>query len=231
MELTQPPAPGASWGYPDATPASWGASTDLPVCHLPVEHWQHARSIAPTHFRLPEENGNGNGQPAPPPRRHLSHPALVETRFIASQSSAPLSASQSSALLSASQPSATATPSAKPDPVVFPKPACRRFLDFLARYPFIEPQSSSDCGAACLAMISQYWGKRFTLNYLRELACGSLPMWAGRCGPVGGVPHRRALPLPQKAWDSTPVRASLNKLEERTNPWIAHREGIHYIVV
>ncbi|MBW4634112.1 MAG: hypothetical protein KME30_20060 [Iphinoe sp. HA4291-MV1] len=35
---------------------------------------------------------------------------------------------------------------------------------FWRRYLFIQQQNSSDCGAACLAMISRSWGKRFSLN-------------------------------------------------------------------
>jgi subfamily B ATP-binding cassette protein HlyB/CyaB len=54
--------------------------------------------------------------------------------------------------------------------VVFPKPLTRRVLDRLARYPWIEQQSSSDCGAACLAMVARYWGKRIPINLLREQA-------------------------------------------------------------
>ncbi|HIK08663.1 MAG TPA: ATP-binding cassette domain-containing protein [Oscillatoriaceae cyanobacterium M33_DOE_052] len=110
-----------------------------------------------------------------------------------------------------------------PPSVDFPKPAIRRFLDFLARYPFLEQQSSSDCGAACLAMISQYWGKRFTLNYLRELA------GVGRSGAslTGGL----AKAAESLGFHAVPVRATLPKLEERHNPWIAHWEGVHYIVV
>ncbi|TAF13422.1 MAG: peptidase C39, partial [Nostocales cyanobacterium] len=32
------------------------------------------------------------------------------------------------------------------------------------RYPFFEQQSASDCGAACLVMVSRYWGKNFSIN-------------------------------------------------------------------
>ncbi|MBW4497728.1 MAG: ATP-binding cassette domain-containing protein [Oscillatoria princeps RMCB-10] len=211
-ELTQPPAPGASWGYPDATPADWVAETDLLVYHLPVEHWQHAHSIAPAHFRLPEESGNGNRQPAPAPRRHLS--VVKESGHLPQ----PVGADRGEP-----DKQEKAKESAQPPSVAFPKPASRRFLDWLARYPFIEQQSSSDCGAACLAMISQYWGKRFTLNYLRELA------GVGRSGAslTGGL----AKAAESLGFHAMPVRASLNKLEERKNPWIAHWEGIHYIVV
>ena len=38
------------------------------------------------------------------------------------------------------------------------------------RYPFFAQQSASDCGAACLVMVSRYWGKRFSVNRLRDIA-------------------------------------------------------------
>jgi ATP-binding cassette subfamily B protein len=38
------------------------------------------------------------------------------------------------------------------------------------RYPFFAQQSSSDCGAASLVMVASYWGKRFSVNRLRDMA-------------------------------------------------------------
>ena len=35
-------------------------------------------------------------------------------------------------------------------------------------FPFTHQPDSMDCGPACLAMISEYYGKRYTLEYLRE---------------------------------------------------------------
>ncbi len=35
-------------------------------------------------------------------------------------------------------------------------------------FPFFKQPDSMDCGPACLAMISEYYGKRYTLEYLRE---------------------------------------------------------------
>ena len=36
------------------------------------------------------------------------------------------------------------------------------------KFPLIHQPDSMDCGPACLAMISEYYGKRHTLEYLRE---------------------------------------------------------------
>ncbi|BBD58045.1 peptidase [Nostoc sp. HK-01] len=90
------------------------------------------------------------------------------------------------------------------------------------KYPFIPQQSSSDCGAACLAMISEYWGKRFSLNTLRNLAA------VDRTGAslAGLASAAQAL-----EYEALQVRASLTKLESQGIPWIAHWQGNHYIVV
>lgn len=104
--------------------------------------------------------------------------------------------------------------------IEFPKPQRRR--QFWQRYPFVEQQSSSDCGPACLATISQYWGKDFSLNHLRELAA------VGRSGTSLKNLAKAAEDL---GYRSRPVRASLSRLVEQKSPWIAHWEGDHYVVV
>ncbi len=38
----------------------------------------------------------------------------------------------------------------------------------IRRYPFFAEQSASDCGVACLVMVSRYWGKQFSINRLRD---------------------------------------------------------------
>ena len=118
-------------------------------------------------------------------------------------------------------PSASPTESST-DPVLFPKPLNRRLLDLFARYPWIEQQSSSDCGAACLGMICRYWGKRFPLYMLREQA---------NVGRSGASLKNLAIAAENLGLNARPVRASLNRLAEQKNPWIAHWEGIHYVVV
>ncbi|BAZ15634.1 cyclic nucleotide-regulated ABC bacteriocin/lantibiotic exporter [Calothrix sp. NIES-4071] len=89
-------------------------------------------------------------------------------------------------------------------------------------YPFLAQQSSSDCGAACLAMIARYWGKNFSLNRLREMAD------VNRSGA-----SLRALAMVGENFGFTtrPVKASLDKFAEQTLPAIAHWEGKHFVVV
>ncbi len=89
-------------------------------------------------------------------------------------------------------------------------------------YPFVQQQSSSDCGAASLAAICQYWGKRFKLNTLRSIA------HINSMGAEFNVLKNAAESL---GYQALGVRASLNELESQPLPWIAHYQGNHYIVV
>ncbi|MEY2832220.1 MAG: hypothetical protein RLZZ574_1478, partial [Cyanobacteriota bacterium] len=90
------------------------------------------------------------------------------------------------------------------------------------RYPFFLQQSASDCGAACLVMVGRYWGKRFSINRLRELASvdrngASLNDLAGAAESIG--------------FTARMVTATLDKLAEQNLPVVAHWEGNHYVVV
>ena len=114
-------------------------------------------------------------------------------------------------------------PNTKDVKLNLPKPRKRkRGGGFWQRYPCILQQSSSDCGAACLATIGRYWGKSLSLNLLRNLAgvgrAGASLKGLARAGENIGFQVR-------------PVRASLSKLEVQKHPWIAHWQGDHYVVV
>lgn len=94
---------------------------------------------------------------------------------------------------------------------------------YMARqYPFFAQQSASDCGAACLAMVGRYWGKRFSINRLRDLANVNRSGSSLRCLAVAAE---------SIGFLARPVKASLDKLEQQTLPAIAHWEGKHYVVV
>jgi ATP-binding cassette subfamily B protein len=90
------------------------------------------------------------------------------------------------------------------------------------RYPFFAQQSATDCGAACLVMISRYWGKRLSVNRVRDLANVS------RSG--ASLRHLTAA-AETIGFTTRPVKASLDKLAQQTLPAIAHWENKHYIVV
>lgn len=107
----------------------------------------------------------------------------------------------------------------------FPKPAVKvgHFWQRVTRrYPFFRQQSASDCGAACLVMIGRYWGKRFSINRLRDIANvdrngTSLRALAAAAETIG--------------FSTRPVKATLDKLAKQNLPAIVHWEGKHYIVV
>ncbi|MFB2771856.1 ABC transporter transmembrane domain-containing protein [Pelatocladus sp. BLCC-F211] len=90
------------------------------------------------------------------------------------------------------------------------------------RYPFYAQQSASDCGAACLVMIGRYWGKQFSISWLRDLAN------TNRSGASikGLVAAAESI-----GFSTRPVKASLDQLAQQSLPAIAHWEGKHYIVV
>jgi HlyB family type I secretion system ABC transporter len=89
-------------------------------------------------------------------------------------------------------------------------------------YPFIGQQSSSDCGAACLAMVCMYWGKRISVNTLRNLT---------QTDRMGASLTHLVDAAENLGYEAVGVRASLSMLESQTNPWIAHWQGVHYVVV
>ncbi len=191
---------GDSWGYADTTPNDGIAQTDLLVYHLSPTHWETVRAIAPQLLA-------GQGEPVA---------EVLEVAQI------PLPA-----------PSETSTETIYPSPK---EPLAEIVeIDFLETdnqlpsktkswrdYPFIQQQSSSDCGAACLAMISQYWGKYLRLYTLRNLA---------QVDRMGASLQDLAAAAETLGYDVLPVRASLDKFDTYAHPWIAHWQGMHYIVV
>jgi ATP-binding cassette, subfamily B, bacterial HlyB/CyaB len=89
-------------------------------------------------------------------------------------------------------------------------------------YPFYSQQSSSDCGAACIVMVGQYWGREFNINRLRELA------YVNRDGAsLKGLANA----VENLGFNCRPVKAKLHRLASQKLPAIAHWNGNHYIVV
>jgi ATP-binding cassette subfamily B protein len=107
----------------------------------------------------------------------------------------------------------------------FPSPSlkighwCQRIT---RRYPLFLQQSASDCGAACLVMVGRYWGKRFSVNRLRDIA---------NVDRNGSSLRGLAAAAESIGLTTRPVKASLDKLAQQTLPAIVHWEGKHYIVV
>ncbi len=92
----------------------------------------------------------------------------------------------------------------------------------IRRYPFFAQQSGSDCGAACLVMVSRYWGKNFSVNRLRDIA---------NVDRNGSSLRGLSAAAESIGFATRPVKASLNQLATQKLPAIAHWEGKHYIVV
>jgi ATP-binding cassette subfamily B protein len=90
------------------------------------------------------------------------------------------------------------------------------------RYLLFAQQSASDCGAPCLVMVGRYWGKRFSVNRLRDITNVDR----------NGASLRGLTAVAESiGFTNRPVKASLNKLAEQSLPAIIHWEEKHYIVV
>ncbi len=210
----QPPTVGQSWGYPKPIPKDWIAQTDLVVYQLPREHWETAQIIAPVLAEVDIASTNGHQKP---PLKSRPQPQTIQPA-VNRRIQPAVGPFQESPRQSDSQPNGSLPES---EAIAFPKPV-RRSRFFGQRYPFIQQQSTADCGATCLAMIGQYWGKRFSLNSLRNLA---------GVGRAGASLKGLATAAESLGFRASPVRASLSRLADQTNPWIAHWQGDHYVVV
>lgn len=201
----QPPKIGDRWGFPDAIPADWIAATTLQVYQLSAKHWETVQAIAPGLSAVPTKASQS------PVHRAIARSANP-SRVLHSDSQ----------MVSSDRPAIAIQP-APDSKIEFARPIKQRNRAWFGRsYPFIPQQSSADCGATCLAMIAQYWGKRLNLNTLRNLA------GVGRSGAsLKGLAHAAE----NLGFQARPVRSSFNRIAEQTMPWIAHWQGDHYVVV
>ncbi len=216
-----PPAVGQSWGHPNPTPSDWIAQTDLVVYQLPTEHWEAAQAIAPIAANSPEQSEPATDRAAQNGhRRAMVRSGLMNQPRIQSSPPPPSGNQQ----LQPHSEKHFSSPQAESEQIAFPQPATRyrRGPSLWQGYPFIQQQSASDCGATCLAMVGQYWGKRFSINSLRNLS---------GVGRAGASLKSLAAASESLGFHAQPVRASLNRLVQRNNPWIAHWQGDHYVVV
>ncbi|MGD1805607.1 peptidase domain-containing ABC transporter [Dapis sp. BLCC M126] len=107
----------------------------------------------------------------------------------------------------------------------FPSPSQRvgHLLQRITRrYPFFAQQSASDCGAASLVMVARYWGKRFSVNRVRDIA---------NVDRNGASLRGLSAAAESIGFATRPVRASLDQLGKQKLPAIVHWEGKHYVVV
>ncbi|QSJ14332.1 peptidase domain-containing ABC transporter [Nostoc sp. UHCC 0702] len=93
------------------------------------------------------------------------------------------------------------------------------------KYQFVKQHSEEDCGAACLAAVSKYYGRTFTLSRIRE-AVGT-----GQFGTTLLGLKRGAETL---GFNARPVKTSpelLNQMNEAPLPAIIHWKGNHWVVL
>ncbi len=194
----KPPIIGSDWGHPDSGSEDWQAKTDLLVYQLNSTQWEIATAAISDHSNSPPKiiRKPHNSTLIQPPQNsnHTSQTKSPKLTVVDNSQSQTVS-------------------------LTFPKPKRRKWLG--SGHPFIQQQSSADCGATCLAMISEYWGKKFSLNYLRELA---------EVGRSGASLKSLAKAAERMGFQARPVRASLTPLRNQ-NPWIAHWQGNHYVAV
>ncbi|WP_427157336.1 peptidase domain-containing ABC transporter [Aliinostoc sp. HNIBRCY26] len=177
---------------------NWQVTQSAVIYTLTNNHWQIALEYWPQLGEFRESGASIESNPSPSP--------VVETRSIASLQPPP-------------------EKKAKSRRAYFPSPKVKVghwWGRITQRYPLFEQQSAADCGAACLVMISRYWGKNFSVNRIRDLANvrrsgASLKSLTAAAEALG--------------FTTRPVKASLDKLAQQTLPAIAHWENKHYIVV
>ena len=206
---------GDSWRGSSVTD-DWVAQTDLLIYQLPQKNWQLVSELAPELATTWQRDRGSSNKPQ-------SLEDLLKNQRSAGYALTSVKASDSQIRRATpvDPPKSKSTEEiAETHEIEYPKPIQRRGL--WQSYPHIEQQSSSDCGAACLAMVSRYWGKRLSINFLREL------IGVGRSGASLKNLAKAAESL---GYHARPVRASLSKIIEQKNPWIAHWEGDHYVVV
>jgi HlyB family type I secretion system ABC transporter len=155
-------------------------------------------------------------------REHLWQAAASRSSLQVEPNYSPIREAHKTSILSTDTPE---PPQKKISQAYFPKPTQRvghLWQRVTRRYPFFAQQSASDCGAACLVMVSRYWGKRFSVNRLRDIANVDR----------NGASLRGLLTAAESLGFATrPVKASLNQLAKQKLPAIVHWEGKHYIVV
>ena len=199
---------GDSWQYSGVT-SDWIAQTDLLIYQLPQRNWQIVSELVPELTTAWQNNSEPSS---------ATKPSLED--LLKNQPSGGYLTSVKPAPNPQPVPQSSQEHWGETHEVEYPKPIKRRGL--WQGYPHIEQQSSSDCGAACLAMISRYWGKRLSINFLRELI---------GIGRTGASLKNLAKAAESIGYHARPVRASLSKVAEQENPWVAHWEGDHYVVV
>jgi subfamily B ATP-binding cassette protein HlyB/CyaB len=92
----------------------------------------------------------------------------------------------------------------------------------IRRFPWMHQHDESDCGAACLTMISKYYGVKLSMGQVREMANVNVE------GATMGAVCRAAENLGYRAH---PYKLAYSGLKDINLPAIVHWEGYHWIVL
>jgi ATP-binding cassette, subfamily B, bacterial HlyB/CyaB len=180
------------------------ASVNLRLCFLPSEVLSPLMAIHPQI------------------REHLIKQAQMRHSLLVNSTTSAIANTKNAIL---STPAIEPKSQKKISKAYFPNPTQQvghLFQKMVRRYPFFAQQSASDCGAACLVMVSRYWGKRFSVNRLRDTA---------NVDRNGASLRGLSTAAESIGFATRPVKASLDQLAKQKLPAIVHWEGKHYIVV
>jgi ATP-binding cassette subfamily B protein len=98
----------------------------------------------------------------------------------------------------------------------------RAWLPLATRYPFIPQEDETDCGAAVLAMIGRYHGRRLSVERLRDLA---------HVGPTGASMLSLAHAAEAVGFQWRAVTTDFTHLPGLRLPAVAHWKGHHYLAL
>ena len=100
--------------------------------------------------------------------------------------------------------------------------AAPRHARWLWQYPFVAQSGEADCGAACLAMVVRFHGRRIGIGWLRDLVGsgtgGATMLDLAKAGETLGMVARG-------------IAVSLDGLRSLSPPVILHWQGGHYVVL
>ncbi|MBT7857553.1 MAG: peptidase domain-containing ABC transporter, partial [Nitrospinaceae bacterium] len=90
------------------------------------------------------------------------------------------------------------------------------------RYPWLEQFDVSDCGAACLAMICRYYGKKISVTRLRDMA---------NISQQGATLLSVAAAGDSLGFKTNALNTDYEEMMRLEGPAIIHWEGNHYVVL
>ena len=198
-------------------------SVYFPPSSMVQKHWQATR--ATEIFTLSYQNRDAAQLYSTELNRFEGGDASSSESALATDIIAPIKVKAVQAIDLANKPSSEQEASTKESKAYFPSPKQKvghLWQRITKRYPYYAQQSVSDCGAACLLMVGQYWGKNFSLNRLRDLA---------NVNRNGSTLRGLAFAAESIGFITRPIKATLDRLTEQKLPAIAHWENNHYIVV